>query len=70
MTERFRHYMPDRAPIWTALGVSALGDPKNAGRDSRYSHSPGMTRLGKDGTTGMLEGKVPRAKIHFGGYAV
>src|SRR5499425_665914 len=28
MTERFRHYMPDRAPIWTALGVAALGDPK------------------------------------------
>ena len=28
MTERFRHYMPDHAPIWTALGVAALGDPK------------------------------------------
>ena len=28
MTERFRHYMPDHAPIWTALGVADLGDPK------------------------------------------
>jgi len=28
MTERFCHYMPDHAPIWTALGVAALGDPK------------------------------------------
>ena len=28
MTERFRHYMPDNAPLWTALGVAALGDPK------------------------------------------
>jgi enamine deaminase RidA (YjgF/YER057c/UK114 family) len=28
MSERFRHYMPDRAPIWTVLGVVALGDPK------------------------------------------
>jgi len=28
MTERFRHYMPNHAPIWTALGVAALGDPK------------------------------------------
>jgi len=28
MTERFRHYMPDHAPIWTLLGVAALGDPK------------------------------------------
>jgi enamine deaminase RidA (YjgF/YER057c/UK114 family) len=28
MTERFRHYMPDHAPIWTCLGVAALGDPK------------------------------------------
>jgi enamine deaminase RidA (YjgF/YER057c/UK114 family) len=28
MTERFRRYMPDHAPIWTALGVAALGDPK------------------------------------------
>jgi len=28
MTERFRHYMPDHAPIWTALGVAALGDAK------------------------------------------
>ena len=28
MTERFRHYMPDHAPIWTALGVAALGDPQ------------------------------------------
>lgn len=28
MTEQFRHYMPDHAPIWTALGVAGLGDPK------------------------------------------
>lgn len=28
MSERFRHYMPNHAPIWTALGVAALGDPK------------------------------------------
>jgi enamine deaminase RidA (YjgF/YER057c/UK114 family) len=28
MTERFRHYMPNHAPIWTALGVAAFGDPK------------------------------------------
>jgi enamine deaminase RidA (YjgF/YER057c/UK114 family) len=28
MTDRFRHYMPDHAPIWTCLGVAALGDPK------------------------------------------
>jgi len=28
MTERFRHYMPDHAPIWTAVGLAALGDPK------------------------------------------
>lgn len=28
MTDRFRHYMPNHAPIWTALGVAALGDPK------------------------------------------
>ena len=28
MTERFRHHMPDHAPIWTALEVAALGDPK------------------------------------------
>ncbi len=28
MTERFRHYMPDHSPIWTALRVAALGDPK------------------------------------------
>jgi enamine deaminase RidA (YjgF/YER057c/UK114 family) len=28
MTDRFRRYMPDHAPIWTALGVAALGDPK------------------------------------------
>jgi enamine deaminase RidA (YjgF/YER057c/UK114 family) len=27
MTERFRHHMPDHAPIWTLLGVAALGDP-------------------------------------------
>jgi enamine deaminase RidA (YjgF/YER057c/UK114 family) len=27
-TERLRHYMPDRPPIWTCLGVSAFGDPK------------------------------------------
>ena len=28
MVERFRHYMPDHAPIWTELGVTALGHPK------------------------------------------
>jgi hypothetical protein len=28
VTERFRHYMPDHAPIWTTLGVAAVGDPK------------------------------------------
>lgn len=28
MSERFRQYMPDHAPVWTVLGVSALGDPK------------------------------------------
>jgi enamine deaminase RidA (YjgF/YER057c/UK114 family) len=28
MTECFRQYMPDHAPIWTALGVAALGDLK------------------------------------------
>lgn len=28
MTEQFRHYMPDHAPVWTCLGVAALGDPK------------------------------------------
>ena len=28
MAERFRHYMPDHAPVWTCVGVAALGDPK------------------------------------------
>ncbi len=28
MTERFRHYMPNHAPTWTAIGVAALGHPK------------------------------------------
>jgi enamine deaminase RidA (YjgF/YER057c/UK114 family) len=28
MTDRFRHYMPDYAPVWTCLGVAILGDPK------------------------------------------
>jgi enamine deaminase RidA (YjgF/YER057c/UK114 family) len=28
MTEQFRTHMPNHAPIWTALGVAALGDPK------------------------------------------
>jgi enamine deaminase RidA (YjgF/YER057c/UK114 family) len=28
MSDRFRHYMPDHAPVWTILGVPALGDPK------------------------------------------
>ncbi|QCD53586.1 Rid family hydrolase [Streptomyces hawaiiensis] len=28
MVERFRHYMPDQAPIWTCIGVPALGDPR------------------------------------------
>ncbi|WNG14877.1 RidA family protein [Cystobacter fuscus] len=27
MVRLFRHYMPDHAPIWTSLGVAALGDP-------------------------------------------
>jgi enamine deaminase RidA (YjgF/YER057c/UK114 family) len=27
MAERFRHPMPDRAPVWTCLGVAALGEP-------------------------------------------
>jgi enamine deaminase RidA (YjgF/YER057c/UK114 family) len=27
MTGLFRRYMPDHAPIWTCLGVAALGDP-------------------------------------------
>ncbi|MBE7159025.1 MAG: hypothetical protein INR62_11435, partial [Rhodospirillales bacterium] len=28
MASQFRHYMPDHAPIWTLLGVAALGDPR------------------------------------------
>jgi enamine deaminase RidA (YjgF/YER057c/UK114 family) len=28
MTERFRHHMPHHSPIWTLLGVAALGNPK------------------------------------------
>lgn len=28
MTRLFRQYMPDHAPIWTELGVEALGDPR------------------------------------------
>lgn len=28
MAERFAQHMPDHAPIWTAVGVAALGDPK------------------------------------------
>ena len=28
MTEQFLKHMPSRAPIWTLLGVAALGDPK------------------------------------------
>jgi enamine deaminase RidA (YjgF/YER057c/UK114 family) len=28
MVEQFRRRMPDRPPIWTCLGVPALGDPK------------------------------------------
>ncbi len=28
MTERFRPSRPDHAPVWTCLGVAALGDPK------------------------------------------
>jgi enamine deaminase RidA (YjgF/YER057c/UK114 family) len=28
MVEQFRRRMGDRAPIWTALGVPVLGDPK------------------------------------------
>ena len=27
MARLYRHYMPDRAPIWTQLGVEALGLP-------------------------------------------
>jgi enamine deaminase RidA (YjgF/YER057c/UK114 family) len=27
MVNLFRQYMPDHAPIWTSLGVAALGDP-------------------------------------------
>lgn len=27
MVKLFRHYMPGHAPIWTSLGVAALGDP-------------------------------------------
>jgi enamine deaminase RidA (YjgF/YER057c/UK114 family) len=27
MVKMFRHYMPDHAPIWTQLGVAALGLP-------------------------------------------
>lgn len=27
MANRFRHHMPDHAPIWTQLGVEALGLP-------------------------------------------
>jgi len=28
MTELFRKHMPNHAPIWTLLGVAALGDPR------------------------------------------
>ena len=28
MVELFRRYMPDRAPIWTCLGVAALAGPR------------------------------------------
>jgi enamine deaminase RidA (YjgF/YER057c/UK114 family) len=28
MTEQFRHYSPNNASLWTALGVAALSDPK------------------------------------------
>ncbi|WP_194903836.1 Rid family hydrolase [Catenulispora rubra] len=28
MAERFRHYLPGQAPIWTCIGVPALGDPR------------------------------------------
>jgi enamine deaminase RidA (YjgF/YER057c/UK114 family) len=28
MAERLRHYMPNQPPIWTCLGVAALGGPK------------------------------------------
>jgi enamine deaminase RidA (YjgF/YER057c/UK114 family) len=27
MVKLYRHYMPDRAPIWTQVGVKALGLP-------------------------------------------
>jgi enamine deaminase RidA (YjgF/YER057c/UK114 family) len=28
MTDQFRKYMGERAPVWTCVGVPALGDPK------------------------------------------
>ena len=28
MTRLFRRYMPNHAPIWTEVGVTALGDPR------------------------------------------
>jgi enamine deaminase RidA (YjgF/YER057c/UK114 family) len=28
MVARFRHHMPNHAPVWTSIGVAALGDPK------------------------------------------
>jgi enamine deaminase RidA (YjgF/YER057c/UK114 family) len=28
MTEQFRQHMLNHAPIWTLLGVAALGDPE------------------------------------------
>jgi enamine deaminase RidA (YjgF/YER057c/UK114 family) len=27
MSKLFRHYMPNHAPIWTQVGVAALGLP-------------------------------------------
>lgn len=27
MADRLREYMPDQPPLWTVIGVSALGDP-------------------------------------------
>jgi enamine deaminase RidA (YjgF/YER057c/UK114 family) len=28
MVQQFRQRIPDRAPLWTAVGVAALGDPR------------------------------------------
>lgn len=28
MAERLRHYLPGQPPVWTNIGVAALGDAK------------------------------------------